>query len=394
MTEPWKAPAMGQLRSEDSRPLTQTFSSLTEKLKEIDDAIAAGTGVTSVSAGTGISVAGTSAVTVTNAGVTGLTGTANQVTVSASTGSVTVSLPQNIHSGATPTFGGMTLTGDFSGTKVYASDWFRPTGQAGIYFESYGSGLRQTEGAWIRTYGSAGIWAGGASIGTDGGVCIQTGGPRSYGLHNNGNSYFGARAYANEWIQFDNFTGIYSGAHNNAHFRPNPATFGSWQAIGERNGWRGIEFDQSGWGMTLMMGVNYLGVGSQINGVHANGYGWMWYNQWTAMYAGSYNGLSTITIKQDVKDFEDDALEIIKKFREVDFQYKNGTTEAMSNNQGTFAERNIGFIAEEMNDVFPEAVAMDPSGTEPKAISLMTLMPLFSKAIKQLDARLEALENV
>lgn len=56
------------------------------------------TGVTSAVAGTGISVSGsTGAVTITNTGVTSLTGTASQVTVSASTGGVTLSLPATIN---------------------------------------------------------------------------------------------------------------------------------------------------------------------------------------------------------------------------------------------------------------------------------------------------------
>jgi hypothetical protein len=54
-------------------------------------------GVTSVSASTGISVnTTTGAITVTNTGVTSLTGTPNQITVSASTGGVTLSLPSGI----------------------------------------------------------------------------------------------------------------------------------------------------------------------------------------------------------------------------------------------------------------------------------------------------------
>jgi hypothetical protein len=52
------------------------------------------TGVTSAVAGTAISVSGaTGAVTITNTGVTALAGTANQITASASTGSITLSTP-------------------------------------------------------------------------------------------------------------------------------------------------------------------------------------------------------------------------------------------------------------------------------------------------------------
>lgn len=56
--------------------------------------VLANTGVTSAVAGTAISVSGaTGAVTITNTGVTALAGTANQVTASAATGSITLSLP-------------------------------------------------------------------------------------------------------------------------------------------------------------------------------------------------------------------------------------------------------------------------------------------------------------
>jgi hypothetical protein len=58
--------------------------------------------------GTGLSYNDTSGA-ISNSGVTGITGTSNQITASASTGSVTLSLPQNINSTATPTFSGVTV---------------------------------------------------------------------------------------------------------------------------------------------------------------------------------------------------------------------------------------------------------------------------------------------
>ena len=66
------------------------------------------TGVLSVTSGSGLSTntSATGNVSITNTGVTSLTGTANQVTASGSTGAITLSLPQNINSGAAPTFVG------------------------------------------------------------------------------------------------------------------------------------------------------------------------------------------------------------------------------------------------------------------------------------------------
>jgi hypothetical protein len=63
----------------------------------------AGTGITITTDNTADSV------TVTNAGVTQLTGTSNQVSVSGSTGAITLSLPQSIHTGASPTFAALNV---------------------------------------------------------------------------------------------------------------------------------------------------------------------------------------------------------------------------------------------------------------------------------------------
>ncbi len=59
-----------------------------------------------VTAGTGISIEGDA---VTNTGVLSITGTTNQISATASTGAITLSTPQDIHSTATPTFSGVTV---------------------------------------------------------------------------------------------------------------------------------------------------------------------------------------------------------------------------------------------------------------------------------------------
>jgi hypothetical protein len=55
--------------------------------------------------------------TYTDAKVTSVTGTANQVIASSTTGAITLSLPQNIHTTATPTFGGLVLSGTGTGNS-------------------------------------------------------------------------------------------------------------------------------------------------------------------------------------------------------------------------------------------------------------------------------------
>lgn len=72
-----------------------------------------------VNAGTGMSGGGAvalgSSITLNNAGVLSLAGTVNQVNISASTGNITLSTPQNIHTGANTIFNSVTAPNDFFG---------------------------------------------------------------------------------------------------------------------------------------------------------------------------------------------------------------------------------------------------------------------------------------
>jgi hypothetical protein len=68
-----------------------------------------------VTAGTGISITGDA---VTNDGVLSITGTANQITASASTGAITLSGPQDLHSAASPAFAAITLPDALVGSAL------------------------------------------------------------------------------------------------------------------------------------------------------------------------------------------------------------------------------------------------------------------------------------
>ena len=96
--------------------LGQTISNA--ELENSSLTITAGSGL---SGGGLISLGGTT--TLTNSGVLSVTGTANQITVSGSTGNVTFSLPQSIAVSSNPTFAGLTLTANLAvaGTITAAS---------------------------------------------------------------------------------------------------------------------------------------------------------------------------------------------------------------------------------------------------------------------------------
>jgi hypothetical protein len=82
-----------------------------------------------LTAGTGISITGTTNATIANTGVLSLNsatgtltlqGTTNQVNVNTSGNTITLSLPQDIHTGATPTFAGLALSSLTPGSVLFA----------------------------------------------------------------------------------------------------------------------------------------------------------------------------------------------------------------------------------------------------------------------------------
>lgn len=125
---------------------------------------------------------GSAWVAVGGTAVTSATGTANQITVSASTGAVTFSLPSavtittlnstttnattlnattantaNVVNSSNITSAGYIAAGGTGITdagSVSASGWFRSTGASGWYNQTYGGGINMTDTDWVRVYNS------------------------------------------------------------------------------------------------------------------------------------------------------------------------------------------------------------------------------------------------
>jgi len=101
------------------------------------------------------------------------------------------------------------------------------------------------------------------------------------------------RNYSREWIEFPNYTGLYSPL-NGAHFYPNNTSYGSWRIAGTRNGWGGLYFDT---GSTLMMN-------SATVGFHREGYGWqMYWDSGTGYISKGNPGGSTLATILDNVNF-------------------------------------------------------------------------------------------
>jgi hypothetical protein len=121
-----------------------------------------------LTAGTAISVTnGAGTITIANTGVTSVAGTTNQVVASGSTGAITLSLPQSIHTSATPTFGGLTVGGGSSQYSARISARGSVTGSAVFEWghnntSGYGNslGFDVTSGhGWLAFFASRGTTA-------------------------------------------------------------------------------------------------------------------------------------------------------------------------------------------------------------------------------------------
>lgn len=115
---------------------------------------------------------------------------------------------------------------------------------------------------------------------------LHSGNYTSYTAARNGSGYL----IPDNWTQLNGLYGLYSST-NNAHIMPNNSSYGSWKVIGTRNGWAGLEFEDSG--TSLMQGTD-----GNNSGFHRNGYGWQFYWSSGTLYCfkNTYGGGTQATV--------------------------------------------------------------------------------------------------
>ena len=107
-------------------------------------------------------------------------------------------------------------------------------------------------------------------LSSNGYVGIGTTSP-GYKLDVRGTTRSTDRIYANEWIQFDNATGLYWSNAYGAHFYPNDtSSYGQFRLAGSKNGYSGIHFGSGTGYLTLMDN------GSD-KGAYQENWDWLWY---------------------------------------------------------------------------------------------------------------------
>ena len=139
------------------------------------------------------------------------------------------------------------------------------------------------------------------------------------------------------------------------------------------------------WTSGLVVNVptsNSIGYNMWYNGVgkfHTHASGYIWCAQ------GGYFG-SDISLKENIRSIES-ALAKVLKLNGVRFQYKDRTEGENPNNPESFR---LGFIAQEVEKVFPEVVKDMQDGN--KAMSYTDLIAVLVEAIKEQQAQIENLQ--
>jgi len=221
-------------------------------------------------------------------------------------------------------------------------------------------------------------------------------------LRSHSNNYF----YHNSWIQVGG-SGLFSSTTNGAHFNPNTTTtYGTWRSSGSRGGYDGIVFDGGGdvaimydgngngglyrqangrWHIYHHVGNNCLAIGGSGTSstyeayVHGD------------LYAtGNITAYSDARIKENVVTI-DSALEKVESMRGV---YYNKIDDPDKTKE-------VGFIAQEVNEVIPEAVTyaedVDQYGVKYANITALLVESVkeLSQQVKDLQAEVKELkENV
>jgi hypothetical protein len=190
--------------------------------------------------------------------------------------------------------------------------------------------------------------------------------------------------YQYTWTQLTGHHGIYSGI-NGAHWYPNNSTYGSWRCDGSRNGYHGILIDA---GNTPVLMFDGGGNG----GIYYQSGRWMFYHYWpyncvgvnTSSTSPSYGmyvsrgiyATENIVAYSDRRAKEniitiDSALDKLLQMRGVYYNRIDDETK----------KRQIGVIAQEVNEIIPEAVTYCDVNDE-YGVAYGNLAGLFIESIK------------
>jgi hypothetical protein len=329
-------------------------------------------GVLSITTSSGLSAnaSATGNVSITNTGVTSLTGTPNQVAVSGSTGAVTLTLPQNINSGAAPVFACTNFSAipngalsnssiTVNGTAISLGGTATVTADAGTLT---GSSLPATvTGSSLTSVGTLGSLAvtGGVTAGSFSGPLIGNATTAT-----NASAVNGANGQMNGdgWWRSTGSSGWYSTTYAVGIYATeagNVRTYGGANFISAA----GLQ------GTSLGVGTAASGTTGEIRAT----------NNITAYYSDDRLKTRTGLIENAL-----DKVATLDAF----YYHANETAQAL----GYDVHPEVGISAQQVQAIMPEVVAPAPIDDKYLTVRYERLVPLLIAAIKELQAEVELLK--
>ena len=235
---------------------------------------------------------------------------------------------------------------------IYADGgWLRVSGQQGLYFETYGGGWHMSDSTFVRSYNSKSVYSGSGIFRTDAGdTGFQNLGTANWYLLDFGDRAASAGRYG---------VGLTSDINNRtlSFHVPNHAAYSSSGNV-PKFGWYSNGADEL---MTLQSATGNLWTKGNLT------------------VAGTITEQSSLRYKENIAPIED-ALGKVEQLKPVSYNKKGSDT------------KEIGLIAEDVFDVYPEFVLCDDDG-QPLGVHYSRLTAVLIESVKELKKEINQLKS-
>jgi hypothetical protein len=259
-----------------------------------------------------------------------------------------------------------------------------------------GSGWIEPSDLGVRYAASAGYASSAGSAGSAGNSDTVDGYHMNQAVTVNASPTF-QEVYANGWFRSTGYSGHYNPT-NGAHWYPNDNSYGTWKIHGSRNGWGGhvtnhnyilsLMLNTSGdygfltengnwWNLFYNNGNNCWGIGTD-NTYSGDGFRCIKYG--SAQYG--WTTWSDRRAKENIASITG-ALDTVLAMRGVYFNYI----------QDEAKNKRVGFIAQELEQVLPEAVRYAEEIDE-YSVEYAQIVSVLAEAIKEQNAKITRLESL